>query len=225
MRGRLGTLTIGQAPGTDIVSILDAVLPPDLPRRHAGIFDGLSRAAIAERFAPRRGAAPLITRLLDGTIVILDRDAIEAAAGAKLAMLEAEGCSIILMLCTGHFTTLACRGALLVEPDRVLPPTVAGLMGAGQLGIVVPLAEQVESEGAKWAPLKRPPTYAVASPYAATAAPDIAAASIDLARRGARAVLLDCMGFVKDHRVAARAAGLSVILSNGLIAKLVSEIV
>ena len=35
---------------------------------------------------------------------------------------------------------------------------------------------------------------------------------------------MDCMGFVERHRREAREAGLPVILSNSLIAKLVSEI-
>ena len=52
-----------------------------------------------------------------------------------------------------------------------------------------------------------------------------AAAAADIARRGARALLLDCMGFVEHHRAAAaRASRSPVILSNGLVAKLVSEI-
>jgi len=36
---------------------------------------------------------------------------------------------------------------------------------------------------------------------------------------------MDCMGFVERHRQEAAAAGLPVILSNALIAKIVSEVV
>lgn len=38
---KLGTITIGQAPRADITPILDAALPPTLPRRHVGLLDGL----------------------------------------------------------------------------------------------------------------------------------------------------------------------------------------
>src|SRR5437899_13083094 len=43
-------------------------------------------------------------------------------------------------------------------------------------------------------------------------------------RRGAEALLLDCIGFVEAHRrQLAHASGLPVILSNALMAKLVGE--
>jgi protein AroM len=222
---KLGTLTIGQAPRADITPILDATIDAAVPRRHAGVLDGLSRNEIARDFATRPGEAVLITKLLDGSSVVIDRDRTEAAAHAKLAMLEAEGCSTILMLCTGHFATLSCKTARLVEPDRILPPTVAALAQDAQLGIVVPLPEQIASEAGKWAPLRRPPIYSAASPYGGAGA-TLAEAARELAARGAQMLLLDCMGFVEAHRrEAIEASGLPVILSNSLIAKLVSEIV
>lgn len=224
MARKLGTLTIGQAPRADITPILDLVLPAEVPRLHAGVLDGLSEVEIARDFAPRSGGALLTTRLLDGSAVVTDRDKTEAAAAGKLAMLEAEGCSTILMLCTGHFETLACEKARLVEPDRILPAAVAALIGKEQLGIVVPLAEQIDSEAAKWRPLARQPIYAAASPYVETES-SLADAAAELARRGATILLLDCMGFVEHHRAeAVRGSGLPVILSNSMIAKLVSEI-
>jgi len=147
--GKLGTLTIGQAPRADITPILDAVLRLELPRLHAGVLDGLSREEIARDFAHEPGGALLITKLLDGTSVVIDRQRTERAAQTKLAALEAAGCSTILMLCTGHFASLATKRARLIEPDRILPPTVAALVQDEQLGIIVPLAEQISSEAGK----------------------------------------------------------------------------
>ncbi|MBA4222978.1 MAG: hypothetical protein C0458_19805 [Methylobacterium sp.] len=221
---KLGTLTIGQAPRTDITPILDAVLGSELPRQHAGVLDGLSRAEIDRDFAPQPGGALLITKLLDGTSVVIDRERTEQAALAKLAALEAAGCSTILMLCTGHFAKLRTKRARLIEPDRILPPTVAALVQEAQLGIIVPLAEQIASEAGKWAPLARPPIYAAASPYGGDGL-TVAEAAKALAERGADILLMDCIGFVERHRRDAATAGLPVILSNALIAKIVSEVV
>ena len=221
---KLGTLTIGQAPRADITPILDDVLDTRLARRHAGVLDGLSRAEIERDFATEPGKPVLITKLLDGSAVVIGRARTEAAAQAKLAMLEAEGCSTILMLCTGHFASLTTEKARLVEPDRILPPSVAALVQGAQLGIVVPLPEQISSEAGKWAPLGRAPIYAAASPYGSGGI-SVAEAVRDLAGRGAQVLLMDCMGFVERHRREAGEAGLPVILSNSLIAKLVSEIV
>ena len=221
---KLGTLTIGQAPRADITPILDAVLDAGLPRRHAGVLDGLSRDEIARDFAAEPGQPVLITKLLDGSAVVIDRARTEKAAQRKLATLEAEGCGTILMLCTGHFESLRMDKARLVEPDRILPPAVAALVQGAQLGIVVPLPEQSSSEAGKWSPLGRPPIYAAASPYGGEGA-SVAEAARELAARGAEILLMDCMGFVERHRRQAAGAGLPVILSNSLIAKLVSEIV
>ncbi|WP_353186776.1 AroM family protein [Bosea sp. (in: a-proteobacteria)] len=222
--GKLGTLTIGQAPRADITPILDVVLTAGLPRVHAGILDGLSRGEIEEDFAAVPGKPVLITKLLDGSSVIIDRARTEAAAQRKLHALEAEGCTTILMLCTGHFETLRTRQARFLEPDRILPPTVAALTHGAQLGIVVPLAEQIASEAAKWEPLTLPPICAAASPYQGDLAA-VTQAAEDLRARGAGILLMDCMGFVEAHRRAAAAAGLPVILSNSLISKLASELV
>ncbi|MGO4403745.1 AroM family protein [Bosea sp. RAF48] len=221
---KLGTLTIGQAPRADITPILDAVLDANLPRRHAGVLDGFSRSEIERDFAAEPSRPVLITKLLDGSAVVIDRARTEKAAQRKLAMLEDEGCSTILMLCTGHFESLNTEKARLVEPDRILPPAVAALTQGAQLGIIVPLAEQISSEAGKWAPLGRAPFFAAASPYGGDGA-SVTEAARGLSGRGAEILLMDCMGFVERHRREAAEAGLPVILSNSLIAKLVSEIV
>lgn len=221
---RLGTLTIGQAPRPDITPILDAALDPAVPRLHAGLLDGLDRPAIAARFAPREGRPVLITRLLDGSSVTIDKQAAQQAAQARIDALEAEGCTTILLLCTGAFAGLACRRAMLIEPDRIVPPAVAALAGERQVGIVVPLASQIASEASKWAALARPPVCEAASPYAGEEA-GVAGAAQKLRARGAEILVMDCMGFTQRHRQAAAAAsGLAVILSNAMIAKLTSEI-
>lgn len=221
---KLGTITIGQAPRSDITPILDAALDPAVSRLHAGLLDGLDRPAIAARFATREGQPVLITRLLDGSSVTIDKQAAQAAAQLKIDELEAQGCTTILLLCTGAFAGLACRRAMLVEPDRIVPPSVAALAGTHQVGIVVPLASQITSEGSKWAALAHPPICEAASPYAGDDAA-VAAAAEKLHARGAEILVMDCMGFTQRHRLAAaQGSGLPVILSNAMIAKLTSEI-
>jgi protein AroM len=224
LKRKLGTLTIGQAPRPDITPILDAAIPAGIERLHAGLLDGLDRAAIAAGFAPREGAPVLITRLLDGTSVTIDKRAAQAAARVRLRALEDEGCTTVLMLCTGAFEGLACEHAMLIEPDRIVPPSVAALAGPRQVGIIVPLASQIASEGSKWAALARPPICEAASPYH-DAEDKVSVAAAQLRARGAEILVMDCMGFTERHRRAAIAgSSLPVILSNAMIAKLTSEI-
>jgi protein AroM len=221
----LGTFTIGQAPRPDITPILDRYVPASVKRIHRGLLDGLSRDAIDGAYGARAGEAVLVTRLSDGASVQLSAQKVHCAVQARLDALEADGCGIVLLLCTGAFGGLRLKRGFLLEPDRIIPPAVAGLVGHRRLGIIVPVAAQITSESTKWKALECPPVFAAASPYTAT--PEaIAAAGVLLAQKGADMVLLDCIGFVESHREQlAHACGLPVILSNALMGKIVGEMV
>src|SRR6266571_4717751 len=219
----LGTLTIGQAPRPDVVPIIDRHVPASVRRLHRGVLDGLSRAEIAARYQPEPGEPALVTRLHDGGAVELSRRRMRDGVQTSLAALEAEGCDVILLLCTGTFDGLACNKAWLVEPDHIIPGMVAGLIEHRQLGIIVPIAGQIESEAGKWRALARPPIFATASPY--NSPPEaVRDAGATLKSRGAEAILLDCIGFTERHRAALSGLDLPVILSNAVVAKAVGEL-
>jgi protein AroM len=219
----LGTLTIGQAPRTDVVPIIDAHVPEAVRRIHRGVLDGLSLSEIADRYRAEAGEAALVTQLKDGSVVELSRQRMRDGVQGALAALEAEGCDVILLLCTGTFDGLKCGKAWLIEPDHIIPGTVAGLIEQRQLGIIVPIAGQIESEAGKWQALARPPIFATASPY--TSPPEaVGDAGATLKSRGAEAILLDCIGFTERHRAALAGIGLPVILSNAIVAKAVGEL-
>lgn len=224
MRERiLGTLTIGQAPRPDVAPIVEAHLPPGVRLVHRGVLDGLSGAEIDARYKPAGGEPELVTRLQDGSVVLLSRARMQAGLQQALSALEAEGCDIVLILCTGSFEHLETRRAWLIEPDRIIPGMVAGLVQQRQLGIIVPIASQIASEAGKWRGLAREPIFAAASPYTDTPQA-LADAAKDLRARGAAAILLDCIGFTERHRSAVAPLGLPVILSNAAAAKALSEL-
>jgi protein AroM len=220
----LGTLTIGQAPRGDVIPIIDRHVPSGVPRTHRGALDGMTRADIAAQFAPAPGEAALITQLRDGGSIRLSRARMRERVQIVLGDLEADGCDVILLLCTGTFTGLACRKAWLVEPDHIIPAAVAGLIEHRQLGILVPIAGQIASEAEKWRPLQRPPLFAAASPYGDDGEGAVLAAGQKLRAAGAEAILLDCIGFTERHRAMLAPLGLPVILSNAVVAKAVGEL-
>ncbi|HTQ34076.1 MAG TPA: AroM family protein, partial [Stellaceae bacterium] len=161
----LGTVTIGQAPRADVVPIIERHVPRECRLIHRGALDGMTRTDVAAQFAAATDEAALITRLQDGTVVNLSRRRMQDQVQVVIRDLERDGCDVILLLCTGTFTGLECRRAWLIEPDHIIPATVAGLIERRQLGIIVPIAGQIASEAEKWRPLARPPLFAVASPY------------------------------------------------------------
>src|SRR5438105_2556535 len=188
MRERvLGTVTIGQAPRPDVVPIIDRHVPEAVRLIHRGVLDGMTRRDIDARYRPEPGEAVLVTRLTDGDEVALSRRRMRDGVQQALTALEAEGCEVILLLCTGTFDGLHCERAWLVEPDHIIPGLVAGLIEHRQLGIIVPIAGQIESEAGKWRVLARPPIFAAVSPY--MAAPEaVAAVGAGLKARGAAAI-------------------------------------
>jgi protein AroM len=220
----LGTLTIGQAPRPDVTPIIDRHVPPAVRRIHRGVLDGLAAAEIAARFGAEPGEPALVTRLADGLVVELSRRRMRDGIAAALAALEAEGCAVILVLCTGSFEGLECGKAWLVEPDRVVPAVAGSLAGMRPLGVIVPIASQIASESGKWGNLPVPPLFAAASPYLPDTEAEVRRAGGSLVARGAAAILLDCIGFTERHRTALRGFDIPVILSNAVAAKAAAEL-
>jgi protein AroM len=219
----LGTLTIGQAPRPDVAPIVERHVPPGTRLIHRGALDGMTRADIAAQFTPEPGEAALITRLHDGGSIHLSRRRMREQVQLVLRALDAS-CDVILLLCTGTFVGLECQKAWLIEPDHIIPATVAGLVERRQLGILVPIAGQITSEAGKWSPLHRPPLFAAASPYGDDGDDAVLAAGRSLKEEGAEAILLDCIGFTDRHRAMLAPLALPVILSNAIVAKAVGEL-
>ena len=117
----------------------------------------------------------------------------------KIAMLEGEVCSVILLLCTGEFDGLKTTKARLIEPDHVIPPVVCALAGNGVFGVMVPLAEQAQTEVKKWRDTGMKLVFSAASPYTASKE-DVKKAAAELAAQGADFIVLDCMGYRLEHK-------------------------
>jgi protein AroM len=221
----VGTITIGQAPRQDVTPIIEAHLPHGTWCVHVGLLDGLATNEIEEQFGFREGGRMFVSRLADGHSVDLDADRIEDGVRKALAKLESRGCSVIVLLCTGVFHGLECERAWLVEPDRVIPPVVAALFGSRRVGVIVPAESQIEAESFKWSGLAVRPAFAAASPYSDDVVP-LQRAAAALRDGGVYAILLDCIGFTEQHRaVVARAAGVPVLLSNAITARVAGELV
>ncbi|KNH30411.1 AroM family protein [Pantoea vagans] len=220
----LVTLTIGQSPRSDILPLLRQHLP-DALTDHAGLLDGLSAAEIAARFAPAAGDRVLVSRLQSGEQVRLAASKVEQGLQCKISALEQAGYATILLLCTGEFIRLRTQRALLLEPDRLIPPLICAMVQQQQrVGIVVPVEEQIVEQAGKWQQLPAQPCFAVASPYQGDQA-TFADAANSLKAQGAALVVLDCMGYHQQHRIGLQQRlGVPVLLSNQLVARLAAEL-
>jgi len=224
MMTSFATLTIGQAPRSDIMPLLMEYLPEEAVT-HIGLLDGLSPEQIAQRFSPEEGEPLLVSRLLDGTQVTLGSWRVEKGLQEKVTWLEELGCETILLLCTGEFHGLKAKTAILLEPDRIIPPLIGAIVGTHQVGIVVPVESQIAEQANKWRKLSKKPCFAVASPYLADE-DKLTEAALLLEQQGAQVVVLDCIGYHRHHGDLLQSKlGIPVLLSNVLVAKLAAELI
>ncbi|MFC3996024.1 AroM family protein [Nocardiopsis sediminis] len=220
---RLGIITIGQAPRTDLTPEIAALLP-GVGIVERGVLDGFSHGEIAAH-PPAPGDHALTTRLADGSSVVIGESFVMARLPGTIAALE-PGVDAVLLGCTGGFPALEHTKPLFV-PDRMIALGAAALSGdTGTVGVICPLAEQQQDTVRKFARHLAPGARVVTdacSPYTGTPG-ELAAAARRLAAQGADVLALDCIGYTEDMRAqAAAAARLPVVLARSVSARLAAE--
>ena len=249
---RLGVVTIGQAPRTDLTPDLARWLPGvELVER--GVLDGMGPAELAA-MAPADGDHVLTTRLADGGSVEIGERQVQERLPALVAALEDE-VDAVLLACTGPFAVLPHRKPLFV-PDALIAlgtaalatavapmdappasrsrgpaaartdPPVPESAGPTRVGVICPLPEQQGFTVAKFSPRLggQHVLTAAASPYTGSAE-ELAAAGIALRDAGAQLLALDCIGYTAAMRDAVAAeTGLPVVLARSVAARLAAEV-
>lgn len=223
MTGRvLGLATIGQAPRDDIVPGMAEHFPKDTTVLQAGALDGIGAAELA-LMHPAAGDYVLTSRLADGSAATMARQHVVRRLQAAVDRLEAQGASVIAVLCTGTFPDLHTRDALLVEPERLFHATCAGVVGGRRLGSLIPLAAQIPQAQARWHEAGVEAVVLAASPYGSQ--DEIAAAAAALGAADVAAIALDCFGFTEAMRaLVRRESGRPVIMANTYLARVLGEL-
>ncbi|WP_243356434.1 AroM family protein [Bacillus litorisediminis] len=221
---KLGMITIGQAPRTDVAPIIEKYIDGRAELVQVGVLDGMTKEYIENNLFPEKEDYVLTSRLVTGESVVMSREKIKPILQEKITYLEQSGIEQILLLCTGVFPGLTTTTSYLIEPDHIIPPTVKALVGDRRFGVIVPLDEQKETLYPKFSPFGLKPFFAVASPYNPNVA-NYEAAAAELGNK-VDIILLDCMGYAEEAReIISKQTGLPVILSNAIMAKLVSEMI
>ncbi len=221
-RSRIGAVTIGQAPRTDVMPAFTAAAGVALDVVQAGALDGLSLETIRRDLAP--GPADryfLVSRLRDGTEVTLSRAKVQPLLQKAIDRASAAGSSAVVVLCTGEFEGLTAPVPLLT-PETILSGVVGAVAAGKHLGVLIPLPEQVPQAQRRWERLAAKVTVEAASPYGEIAA--VQEAARKLAEAGVDLVALDCIGFgPKMKDAVAATVNRPVFLPQTLIARIASE--
>jgi len=216
----IGAITIGQAPRDDVVPEMEKLLGGGARVLQAGALDGLSRADIAA-LAPADGEDALITRLTDGSDVIVAKRAILGRLQACLDRLapESEAC---VVLCAGKFPPFRSPRPVLL-PDRLIAAAVGAVWEGGRLGVIVPIPQQRAAAVAGWAHVDPQVAVTVASPY--QGAGEVMRAAEELRRAGVTLTVMNCLGFTSATKAVVRdVTGAPALLPISLIARFLGEL-
>ncbi|MFN8059323.1 MAG: AroM family protein [Vicinamibacterales bacterium] len=216
---RVGILTIGQSPRTDVVPVLREAFGAHVPLVEAGALDGLTRDDLEAR-PDRLDGERLVTRLADGTEIHVGASFVHPLVESALHSLATRA-DVVLMLCTGTFPAFRCARPVLY-PSRVL----AGLVSAIQpthLGVMTPDVAQLAHQEARWRSVVPRTTVVAASPYGSEAA--VRAAAGRLSSAGADLVVLDCIGFGQAMRdVVGDMTPAPILVASRCLARVASEL-
>ena len=223
MSTTLAILTIGVLPFREVLPLLTEHISED-QITHKTLLGNLPREDVMARYAIEPGEDDVLTLLSDSSLASISRQKVERDLQAVIEVLDNQGFDVILLMSTAEIRGLSARNAILLEPRRIIPPLVASIVDGHQVGVIVPLVEQLAAQQRKWQMLENPPLYAIASPIHDSDSTLIAAGR-ELLAQGADVLMLDCLGFHQHHRdVLQKALAVPVLLSNVMLARLASEL-
>lgn len=218
---KVGFVTIGQAPRTDITADI-APLMPGINLLEAGALDDLEGPDLAA-VAPDGRANDLVltSRLRDGSQVIMSKAKVYPLVQAAVNKVVAQGARIVVILCTGEFSRLQASVPILF-PDRLLTGFVQAVLPEGaSLGVMVPLAEQQRALQARWQTFCPDVRVISLSPYAGFEE------GVEKVRTlaGSSLVVMDCLGYSRQHKAAVQSrVDAPVVLARTVVARAVQEL-
>ena len=222
MSKKIGIITIGQSPRTDVVPEMAAFFGDGIDVLERGALDGLTLEQV-RAYEPEGGMMHLGTRLRDGSEVVVAKEKLLPNIQDAIDQLNREQVSLIVLLCVGQFPQFR-SDCLVVEPQKIVDRCVEGLIGPSHhLGIVIPLAEQEDWVRETFSKLTPSITVTVASPY--TGQSDLSRTATILNAAACDLIVMYCMGFNRQLiRPIREITAKPVIVSSTIVARTIGEL-
>jgi protein AroM len=223
MSATLAILTIGVVPLSEVLPLLTEHIRED-QITHVSLLGKMTREAVMEEYAASPGEDVLTTLLNDNQLAEVSRAKVERDLQSVVGVLDNQDYDVILLMSTAPIRGLVARNAILIEPQRIIPPLVSSIVDGHQVGVIVPVPELINAQRSKWQVLQNAPHYALANPVHGSR-DELIAAGQKLINLGADVLMLDCLGFHQQHRdLLQKALDVPVLLSNVLVARLAAEL-
>jgi protein AroM len=219
---KIGMLTVGQSPRVDIIPNMKQIIGDQVTLIERGALDNLSKEEICS-LAPEKGVPAIISRLADGSSVVVAKKKLIDKVQLKINEFSEEGVELIVILCTGPLPGLKSN-CLLVEAEKVVFQWVSALLhGQGTLGVLTPLPEQKNEICDAFSDVATRTVVASADPYGPIS--EVVQAGETFSKNGVDLILMDCMGYRNEHRSALKTiCHKPILLSHAMVARTIAEI-
>lgn len=223
MKKTIGFITIGQSPRTDIMEDVRKIIPSDIGIIEAGALDNYSFEYIKENLSPGIADQFLVSRMRDGSQVEIAEEKIHGLLQNCVDDLNAKGCSIILMMCTGSIPEFTSNVPVL-PPQKILHNIIKNIGFKKKIGVYVPEKEQEDNIRNVWNSLGLDIKPVFASPYRGLH--DIEKEAEKLCSDDISIIFMDCMGYSEKMKQAVQEiTGKPVIIPRMMIVKLALELI
>ncbi len=219
---KIGLITIGQSPRTDVLPDLKLHLGPRVEVLEIGALDGLSLEQVQE-FQPDPGMYVLITRMRDGTEVKIGKEKILPLIQGCIDALNKQKVSLIILFCVGAFPRFNST-VLIIEPQKIVDNFIKSILHEEHhLGILLPIKEQESKAKETFIPLTPNITTTSITPYSSD--DDLEKICQKFVDNECDLVLMYCMGFneIMAEKVRKTFAG-PVVLVGSLVMRTVGEL-
>lgn len=218
---KIGAITIGQAPRTDITKDILPLLPAHMKLIEYGALDDMTYEDIMSRFHPEPGDEVLVSRMRDGRQAKFTERFITPLVQQKIEQAEADGVAAIILFCTGVFPEFKHK-VLFLEPQPLFHAIAAKLAAGSKIGVLVPEPDQIAQAYHTWGKSGVCIEATSASPYLEFE--KVVKAAEFFKDKGLAFICTDCMGFTMEmkHRIQ-DVTGLPVLLPRTLVVRILCE--
>lgn len=222
---KIGMITIGQSPRSDIMLDMLKILPSNIKILEAGALDDLSLEEIKTNLSPQPNETPYVTRLRDGSEVKISKTKILPLMQSKIEYLESLGVELIAILCSGEFPEFKASCPILY-PDKILKGIASGVHYKGRSAVLIPAKEQIEYAKDKWSKYIKDPEVIPISPYTSKHE-DFTRLGKELLDKGVGFLIMDCVGYTMKQKELIKnvAPTMKIITTRGTLARAIIEII
>lgn len=218
---KIGAITIGQSPRTDITKDILPLLPANMELIEYGALDDMLYEDVMAQFHPLPDDEVLVSRMRDGRQAKFTERFIRPLVQKKIDQAESDGVSAIILFCTGVFPEFR-HHVLFLEPQPLFHAIAAKIAGHQKIGVLVPEPDQIGQAYHTWGKSGVNVEVTSASPYLEFE--KIEAAASFFKDKDLAFICTDCMGFTMEmkHRIQ-EITGLPVLLPRTLVVQILCE--